>query len=519
MIENVPPRDTPIGAYIELTSHCNFKCVFCPSETMNRKKCNLPYEIGEKFLKSIYREYGTSVYVCFQVLGEPFINSDIFKYLEMCEQLGILAVINTNISLLNDSVCKKLFAFNRFMLVLSLQTPNEQSYLMRGYQNLTFSEYIKKVDEVLGYKFKYKSDCAIQIHVANTYYTTNHDQSVTVDVTTLPNNPLFMFDSDKEEHDWHWQYVQYLEELGRKIKGKYKENYEELCELDNKRHESDIKKGRIITDYVNLPDKFYQRSPDDVFEFYMPMPNVLYIAKGFGLFTKEEHYLRQIYDLSKYFVHVEEKHGSETCELANSIGVLANGDLICCCLDIEGDIKLGNMREDDIDSPKIIARWQEIKSNVLNEKLCRRCRGYVVVSEKMPLECTSQKIVHFNLDWHWYEQDLYGKGGRWSKELSTVFIYARIDASCLKLDANSLRKDMSCKMKIYRRSNNYWVESDTCVFTCSLGENAVEVAYSFEKGEFYKVEIICPTLNTQEIYGSEHSRHLGIAVTDMWICD
>jgi radical SAM protein with 4Fe4S-binding SPASM domain len=214
---------------------------------------------------------------------------------------------------------------------------------------------------------------------------------------------------------------------------------------------------------------------------------------------------------------VEEKHGYQECSMADNIGILSNGEIICCCLDVEGDMRLGNLNENDFDSPAVTKKLESVRENALSQKLCRRCKGYVVIAERSPLQCDSQKIIHFSQDWHPYEADMYGRGGRWSKELSTVFIYSRIDADYIKIEAELIREKTQCSFRIFQMENYNWIEKERSVISCGQGYKNLRIEYVFERNNFYKIEISCPTFNPAEVWKKGESRHIGIAVTNMSI--
>ena len=66
--------------------------------------------------------------------------------------------------------------------------------------------------------------------------------------------------------------------------------------------------------------------------------------------------------------------------LRNHIGVLVNGDVVPCCLDAEGILKLGNLFDSDLDSiltsPRARAIYDGFSCRRAAEPLCRTC-GYV----------------------------------------------------------------------------------------------------------------------------------------------
>lgn len=65
--------------------------------------------------------------------------------------------------------------------------------------------------------------------------------------------------------------------------------------------------------------------------------------------------------------------------LRDQIGVLCDGTVVPCCLDHEGDIPLGNLLEEDLqtilDRPRAKAIFQGFRCGSAPEPLCRRC-GY-----------------------------------------------------------------------------------------------------------------------------------------------
>ena len=63
--------------------------------------------------------------------------------------------------------------------------------------------------------------------------------------------------------------------------------------------------------------------------------------------------------------------------LRDQIGVLCDGTVVPCCLDHEGDVPLGNLREQELDeilaSPRARAIYDGFSRRVAVEALCRRC--------------------------------------------------------------------------------------------------------------------------------------------------
>jgi len=82
----------------------------------------------------------------------------------------------------------------------------------------------------------------------------------------------------------------------------------------------------------------------------------------------------------------EEKEGEYFCYgLRNQIGVLADGTVVPCCLDADGEISLGNLFFEDFDEvlqkPRAKAIYDGFSMHKPLEELCRRC-GYAADTKR-----------------------------------------------------------------------------------------------------------------------------------------
>lgn len=66
--------------------------------------------------------------------------------------------------------------------------------------------------------------------------------------------------------------------------------------------------------------------------------------------------------------------------LRDQLGILCDGSVVPCCLDHEGELTLGNLFDEDLqsilDSPKAKAIYNGFSERIAVEALCRRC-GYI----------------------------------------------------------------------------------------------------------------------------------------------
>lgn len=83
--------------YIEITNVCNLSCNFCPKTS--RK---LQFMDEESFVKVIKQVKPYTDYIYFHLMGEPFLNPNLKKFLEISYENGLKVNITTNGTLINN---------------------------------------------------------------------------------------------------------------------------------------------------------------------------------------------------------------------------------------------------------------------------------------------------------------------------------------------------------------------------------------------------------------------------------
>ena len=81
--------------YIEITNVCNLSCNFCPKT--GRK---LQFSDEEKFKEIIEKVKPYTDHVYFHLMGEPLLNKNLARFLEICYENGLKVNITTNGTLL-----------------------------------------------------------------------------------------------------------------------------------------------------------------------------------------------------------------------------------------------------------------------------------------------------------------------------------------------------------------------------------------------------------------------------------
>lgn len=109
--------EKPFYVYLSLSNICNANCVFCDVRTNKEKKCN----IDVISLIDDLAKLGTQ-YIHFTGGGEPFINDEIFKYLDYCTQKGIKIIFISNGLNINEDKIKKLSSYNIVGIFFSIDS-------------------------------------------------------------------------------------------------------------------------------------------------------------------------------------------------------------------------------------------------------------------------------------------------------------------------------------------------------------------------------------------------------------
>lgn len=83
--------------YIEITNICNLDCSFCP-----KTKRKLESMDEAHFVKILSEIKGYTDYVYFHLMGEPFLNPNLARFLELCHEANLKVNITTNGTLLSQ---------------------------------------------------------------------------------------------------------------------------------------------------------------------------------------------------------------------------------------------------------------------------------------------------------------------------------------------------------------------------------------------------------------------------------
>lgn len=117
----------PHNMMVELTNSCNHKCVFCNYRNMQRHKqmCDMPFTFD--IMKQAY-ENGTRE-IGFYLIGEPFLNPDLEKYIAYAHELGFEYIyLTTNGALATLGRMKKAIAAGLNSIKFSVNAATPETY-------------------------------------------------------------------------------------------------------------------------------------------------------------------------------------------------------------------------------------------------------------------------------------------------------------------------------------------------------------------------------------------------------
>jgi hypothetical protein len=503
--------DLPRTIFIELTSCCNMHCAFCPSDVLRRPKEFLSASRLRSFLDQLHA-MNCRAPIMLNVLGEPLLNKKIYPLLDELEVAGHPVTLITNMTLLGDEeVRKELLRHGNLTLAMSLQAATARLYALRGYDRLPYRAFFKIFLAVVKDKFRLQSGTRLEIHVASNFVMA-HDPTIQADGGL---NLWANFPNEKSELRWITRMLRQLDRLALRMKRRYTVAFAATAAAAAVKYREQIGK-KIALERTGLPANF-QHLKEDVFWGYMALPDVFLVFKSLELWTRDKAFLQAALPPGR-MAYVEEREDSMPCFMADSFGMLANGDYVFCCLDYEGEMGLGNIDSTSVAAVLHSGKRATVRRDAMAAALCRRCRGNLFVFSTRALAGGSEQAVDkFGRGFWPREENLHGIGGRWTDGCAWAYVFARIPARRVRL---SFLFDFPDEAQLTIAISPFDPAAE-CFFPpvasfplqgqrCAISE--FEVAFDFQAGRLYRLEIRSPFFIPDEIHGNGDRRRLGLAV-------
>jgi len=362
--------------FIEITNACDMHCRFCSSDHMHRARRFMTEDMFKLTIDQV-AELHPPRPIMLHVLGEPLLHKNVFDFIDYCAHKNMAVALFTNCLSIKKHISQICERNNIHSLILSVQTPNEQSYKLRG-THRAFEEYMRDIWFALDHIMRadaYKK-MRVEIHIANTRY--------------LPFDGWNIVDSNEDALD-------ILELFAKRVREAYVAHAHVTVVLESLKAPKNI---------LGLTEQQYWG--------YEASPNVFIRFKRFGTFGAMPLLLPA-------GVRLIESREPSACDMAKSIlCVLSDGSITPCCLDTDGDLTIGNVSERSILECLRSDRRAQILADISKFELCRRCLGEV-----------TQNGWHAREDWN-------GIPTRWMRGDATWSVHSREDrAGELRLTAFS----------------------------------------------------------------------------------
>lgn len=130
--------------HMELTNICNFSCEFCPDSKMKRQKGMMPVELAKAIIDEVSRT-GAVKLILFHVMGEPTLHPKLLDIVEYANNKGVETCLTTNGSRLDENFLNEIIHAGVGEIIISLQTPDEKTFSLRGAKGIVFDEYAERI--------------------------------------------------------------------------------------------------------------------------------------------------------------------------------------------------------------------------------------------------------------------------------------------------------------------------------------------------------------------------------------
>src|SRR6266542_4755914 len=118
-------RGLPVEYIVETTAKCNLYCPMCPRETHKQPKADMS---DEHFARLVEQAGRTAEHMMLIGLGEPFMDPQIFRRIELCAKHTISTLISTNGTFLDEKTAARVLETPLEQITLSFDGATKESF-------------------------------------------------------------------------------------------------------------------------------------------------------------------------------------------------------------------------------------------------------------------------------------------------------------------------------------------------------------------------------------------------------
>jgi len=139
--QSVTVKNTIYEMFVELVNKCNFRCSFCPQGDLQRVAGSMDFGLATKIVRDL-AAMGHHHPIRCHLLGEPLLYRRFFDFVNMAHDHGQQVNLTTNGSLFHAPTVEKIFESRLDELLISLNTPEEETYLAQRGSGVPFQRYV-----------------------------------------------------------------------------------------------------------------------------------------------------------------------------------------------------------------------------------------------------------------------------------------------------------------------------------------------------------------------------------------
>ena len=316
--------------HIELTNICDFNCIFCPKSAMKRPYGYMQTGLAKEIITEL-KARNICEKITFHVMGEPTLHKDFFEILDHAKRQKMNVGLTTNGGGLGGEIGRRLLDYELHQIDISLQTPDERSFAYRKAGTRTFESYLEGILEFFrAYHVKHR-DTVFKFRFLNTRFRKKamEDRIGMIDV------------------------ISSSEEL-RKTFAFWAGRIYELLGVAQEDRDAAM---RGIENLVSYKWNVVEIYPNVFFETY--------VLDDWGHAFEGE--------------KIREAWGGYCFGMRDHFGILYNGDVVLCCMDFDGNTKVGNLYDSSLEEILSSDRLGKIVEGFRHYRLehpyCKRCLG------------------------------------------------------------------------------------------------------------------------------------------------
>ena len=162
-LKDVLPLDTPYSIQIEPVRVCNFKCVYCAYSSDKISPYTMKLNVFEKAVNGLSRFDKKLKNFTFSGLGEPFINKELFKMIDLVNNYTEITTVITNGSLLDKKNIDKFLSTSANEIRISLQGIAEEDYYKFCNYRINFNDFVENIN----YLYKNRGSKKVYLKIAD----------------------------------------------------------------------------------------------------------------------------------------------------------------------------------------------------------------------------------------------------------------------------------------------------------------------------------------------------------------